>query len=106
MDNILQKTDQAIQIFTIWRESYFTVRTVIEKSSIEARWEFDEKRLFEKTDYMIKICYDIKNFAEIIQEFQNIFGPELKALTGNTKGIDEGLRKVKKLVQPLNEVLN
>lgn len=100
----MKKTNQAIEVFSIWKESYFNIRAAIEESYGEARWEFDRKILFEKTDYMIEICKDLGNFAEITQEFKNIFGPELKALIGNTKGIEEGLKKVQRLVQPLIEV--
>ncbi|CAD5121743.1 DgyrCDS10220 [Dimorphilus gyrociliatus] len=104
VETILNKTSQARDIFTTWKESYFEVRALIEESNRESRWEFDRKKLFEKTDYMSRICQDLFDFAQTIQEFNNIFGPELKALTGNTKGIDNGLNKVKRLIQPLQEL--
>lgn len=39
-----------------------------------------------------------------MEEFYNIFGPELKAVTGDPKRIDEVLRRVDGLVSPM-EVL-
>ena len=49
----------------MWKESYFEVRARIEASGRDARWEFDRKRLFERTDYMAKICEDIYEIAQV-----------------------------------------
>ena len=43
----------------MWKESYIDVRAKIEASGRDARWEFDRKRLFKRTDYMAKIYEDI-----------------------------------------------
>ena len=39
-------------------------------------------------------------------EFYNIFGPELKAVTGDPKRIEDVLKRVVGLVQPLEAVKN
>ena len=62
----------------LWSESYFEVRARIEASGRDSRWEFDRKRLFERTDYMALICQDFYDVAQVLEEFHNIFGPELK----------------------------
>ena len=41
---------------------------------------------------------------KILEEFSNIFGPELKAVTGDPKRIDDVLRRVELLVVPIEEV--
>ena len=41
---------------------------------------------------------------KILDEFSNIFGPELKAVTGDPKRIDDVLRRVELLVVPIEEV--
>ena len=41
---------------------------------------------------------------QVLQEFYNIFGPELKAVTSETKKIEEVLQRVDALVQPLKDV--
>ena len=41
---------------------------------------------------------------QILEEFYNIFGPELKAVTGDPKRIEEVLVRVDALVTPLEEV--
>ncbi|XP_025020180.1 dynein heavy chain 10, axonemal, partial [Python bivittatus] len=95
---------EAKRTLEIWKESYFNVRAKIEASGRDARWEFDRKRLFEKTDYMAYICQDLYNILQVMEEFYNIFGPELKAVTGDPKRIDEVLYRVDGLVSPM-EVL-
>uniref|UniRef100_H9GM01 Dynein axonemal heavy chain 10 n=1 Tax=Anolis carolinensis TaxID=28377 RepID=H9GM01_ANOCA len=98
------KMKEAKQTLEIWKECYFDVRAKIEASGRDARWEFDRKRLFERTDYMATICQDLYNVLQVIEEFYNIFGPELKSVTGDPKRIDEVLQRVDGLVSPM-EVL-
>lgn len=45
-------------------------------------------------------CY----FDQVIEEFKNIFGPELEAVTGDPKRIEEVLVRVGNLVKPLEDV--
>ncbi|XP_066466098.1 dynein axonemal heavy chain 10 [Tiliqua scincoides] len=99
------KMMDAKRTLEIWKSSYFDIRAKIEASGRDARWEFDRKRLFEKTDYMASICQDLYGVLQVIEEFYNIFGPELKAVTGDPKRIDEVLQRVDDLVTPM-EVLN
>lgn len=40
-----------------------------------------------------------------MEEFYNIFGPELKAVTGDPVRIDNVLKRVDALVRPIQEVL-
>ncbi|XP_007489994.2 dynein axonemal heavy chain 10 isoform X1 [Monodelphis domestica] len=98
------KVAEAKSTLLLWKKSYFDVRAKIEASGREARWEFDRKRLFERTDYMATICQDLYDVLQVIEEFYNIFGPELKAVTGDPKRIDDVLCRVDGLVSPM-EVL-
>ena len=84
-----------------WKDTYFKVREKIEQSGRDQRWEFDRKRLFERTDYMVACCNDIQHVAQVLEDFHNILGPELKAVTGDSQGIDEVLERVDSLVVPL-----
>ncbi|MGH0158836.1 UNVERIFIED_CONTAM: hypothetical protein FKN15_061612 [Acipenser sinensis] len=87
-----------------WKASYFEIRAKIETAGRDPRWEFDRKRLFEQTDYMASICQDLYNIIQIVEEFHNIFGPELKAVTGDPKRIDDVLHWVDSLVVPIEEL--
>ena len=88
----------------LWSESYFEVRARIEASGRDSRWEFDRKRLFERTDYMSLICQDFYDVAQVLEEFHNIFGPELKAVTGDTERIEAVLKRVDALVLLIEQV--
>ena len=80
------------------------VRERIENSGTDHRWEFDRKRLFEQTNYMAKICENLHEVAVVLDQFQKFLGPELKAVTGDAKGIDEVVERVQSLVPPLEKV--
>ena len=54
----------------------------------ECRWEFDRKKLFERTSYMSSICNDLAHIVEVVNEFLYFLGPELKTVTGDVQGID------------------
>ncbi|XP_075852592.1 dynein axonemal heavy chain 10 [Microcebus murinus] len=95
------KTLEAKNTLKLWKKAYFDIRAKIEASGREARWEFDRKRLFERTDYMASICRDLYEVLQVMEEFYNIFGPELKAVTGDPKRIDDVLCRVDGLVAPM-----
>ncbi|XP_067862341.1 dynein axonemal heavy chain 10 [Heptranchias perlo] len=99
-----QSAYEAMRTLQVWKESYFDIRSKIEASGRDQRWEFDRKKLFEKTDYMIVICQNIHDILQIREEFYNIFGPELKAVTGDPKRIDDVIQRVNDLVVPIVEL--
>ena len=41
---------------------------------------------------------------QVLEEFYNIFGPELKSVTGDPKRIEDVLKRVDALVKPIEEV--
>lgn len=87
-----------------WSKTYFSVRERIEQSGRDQRWEFDRKRLFEQTNYMAARCADLYEIAEVMEQFYSIFGPELKAITGDPQQIDEVIKRVDALVIPFESV--
>ncbi|KAJ1570092.1 Dynein heavy chain 10, axonemal, partial [Nowakowskiella sp. JEL0078] len=84
-------------------ECWSKVRERIEQSGRDQRWEFDRKKLFEQTNYMASRCGDIYEIAEVMEQFYNIFGPELKAVTGDPQQIDEVIKRVEALVVPFEQ---
>jgi dynein heavy chain, axonemal len=86
------------------RQTYFQVREKIEQSGRDQRWEFDRKRLFEQTNYMAFRCGDLYEIAEVMEQFYSIFGPELKAVTGDPQAIDEVIKRVEALITPLENI--
>ena len=65
------------------------------------RWEFDRNKLFSRTRYMAQRCGDLLYAAEMLRDMRAMLGPELKAVTGDAKGIDEVMARVEALVVPL-----
>ncbi|XP_072163343.1 dynein axonemal heavy chain 10-like [Diadema setosum] len=98
------KTAEAKKTLELWKDCYFEVRAKIEASGRDARWEFDRKKLFERTEYMATICQNIYDVAQVLEEFYNIFGPELKSVTGDPQRIEDVLKRVDGLVEPIQEV--
>ncbi|KAI5616269.1 dynein heavy chain 10, axonemal [Silurus asotus] len=89
------------QVLEQWKSCYFAVREVIEKSARESRWEFDRKKLFEKTDYMVSVCQDLHDILQTLEDFSKIFGSEMKEVTGEAKLIDDVMWRVDSLVVPI-----
>ncbi|XP_009299843.1 dynein axonemal heavy chain 10 [Danio rerio] len=98
------KVQDGKRVLDIWKACYFEVRARIENSERDPRWEFNRRKLFEKTDYMASICQDLYSVLQTLDEFYIIFGPELKAVTGDPKRIDDVLHCVNSLVKPIEEV--
>ncbi|KAL5017096.1 hypothetical protein ScPMuIL_006685 [Solemya velum] len=103
-EEVKRKTSEAKKMLHVWKESYLEVRHKIEASGRDQRWEFDKRKLFDRTDYMADICENLHYVAQVLEEFYNIFGPELKSVTGDPKRIEEVLVRVDALVTPLQEV--
>ena len=70
---VKEMTIEAKNALELWRSSYFEVRAQIEASNRDPRWEFDKKKLFEKTDYIAKICGDLYNIAQVSQSKKYMF---------------------------------
>jgi dynein heavy chain len=86
-----------------WFSNYMDVREKIEKSGTDHRWEFDKRRLFDKTRYMAKICDNLFSIATALDEFFKFLGPELKEVTGEGVRVDELIERVKGLILPLEQ---
>ncbi len=48
-----------------WKSAYLDVRAKIEQSGRDARWEFDRRRLFERSDFISQVCSDIRGIAQV-----------------------------------------
>ena len=87
-----------------WKDSYFKVRAKIEASGRDSRWEFYRRKLFDKTDLQALICNELIKISVVLEEFYNIFGPELKAVTGEPKRIEEVLTRVRNLIVRIKNI--
>ncbi|KAJ3091388.1 Dynein heavy chain 10, axonemal [Quaeritorhiza haematococci] len=98
-----KKIMESRELLKSWSETYFKVRERIEQSGRDQRWEFDRRKLFETTNYMAQRCEDLYEIAEVMEQFYNIFGAQLKAVTGDPQRIDEVIKRVDALVVPFEQ---
>ena len=63
---IKEKSSEAYCMLDSWKECYLEVRKKIEQSGRDARWEFDRKRLFERSDHIAQVCRDIYKIAQVM----------------------------------------
>eukprot|EP00947_MAST-08B_sp_MAST-8B-sp1_P000067 g67.t1 len=103
-DVAIRTINEAQSVLQSWENQYRDVRDRIEKSGNDHRWEFDKKRLFEKTNHMANICGDLSTIAQVLDEFHRFLGPELKTIIVDSVGIDDVLKKVRDLVEPLENM--
>ncbi|KAL8020331.1 putative AAA+ ATPase domain, dynein heavy chain region D6 P-loop domain-containing protein [Plasmopara halstedii] len=104
-EKALRVIEEAKIVLESWHRTYQNVRERIEASGTDHRWEFDRKRLFEQTDYMAKICENLQEVATVLHQFHQFLGPELKAVTGDSQGIDDVMIRVENLILPFENVL-
>lgn len=103
LDVILRKTSEASAMLRQWKQSYLNTRQDIELSGKGVRWEFDQKRLFQGTEYIADVCSDLRKITGVLQDFYNIFGPDLKSIINDPAQIDTVVKRVGALVIPIEE---
>lgn len=53
------------------------------------RWEFDRRKLFRQTEYMVSVCQKLEVVVEVIDQFKRFLGPRLRAVTRSHRALDE-----------------
>ena len=86
-----------------WKTAYLDTRRSIEDSGKGMRWEFDQRRLFKETEYISNVCKDLNMIASVLQDFYNIFGADLKSIINDPAQIDAIVKRVGKLIVPIQE---
>ncbi|EZA57210.1 Dynein heavy chain 10, axonemal [Ooceraea biroi] len=100
---VLKKTSAASAMLRKWKQSYLKTRLDIELSGKGSRWEVDQKRLFRNTEYLAEVCGDLHKIADVLQDFYNIFGADLKSIINDPAQIDAVIKRVDALVVPIQE---
>ena len=91
---------QAKQLLVQWKDEYQKVRMKLENDKRGfLTWNFDHHLLFDQTDYMSQICDDLLQMLSDLTDFYEMFGSELKAVTGDEAMIDRILEHVSQLKQ-------
>ena len=95
---------EAIQVLQAWPDTYNHVRKVIEDSDSPNRWEFSRAKLFERTNHMKNVCENLLEVVTTLADFQQFLGPELRAVTGESQGIDDIIAMVEALQARVEDV--
>lgn len=101
LEEVDKDTTEAREMMKVWKDTYMEIREKIELSGKAARWEFDKKKLFGECDYLASVCKDLNAVVNVIFDFTNIFGDELKSILNDPQKIDAVIRRVEKLVVPI-----
>ncbi|CAE8670802.1 unnamed protein product [Polarella glacialis] len=80
-----------------WSDVYHQTRDKMEESTTNHRWDFERRLLFNKTSYMSRICTNLYDITQVLDQFYKFLGPELKEVTGDSQGIDDLLKEVEAL---------
>lgn len=89
---------QAKYLLLQWKIEYQNIRSKLENDQRAfLTWNFDYRILFDRTDYMSQICDDLIRMSLNLQEFYEIFGSEMKAVTGDEPMVDRILQHVSEL---------
>lgn len=98
LENSQNLINDAKTILETWIYWFTHIRANLEQEGGE-RWDFDQKPIKARAEYMIVILSNFKNIADLLKKFLVLLGPKLKAVTGNTENIDELVMNVKSLVE-------
>ncbi|CAF4189294.1 unnamed protein product, partial [Rotaria sp. Silwood2] len=86
---------QAKQLLLQWKIEYQNTRSKLENDKRNfSTWNFEHRILFDKTDYMSQICDDLIQMLSNLNEFYDIFGLEMKIVTGEEQMVDRVLEHV------------
>lgn len=88
-----------LNILKNWHHLWKTTRQKIEEEGLE-RWDFAVPAISSRIDHMVTVLKDLEKNTEILKKFLVFLGPDLKAVTGNSEGIDILIQEVKDLVKP------
>lgn len=89
---------QGKQLLLQWKIEYQNIRVKLENDERNfLTWNFEYRILFDKTDYMSQICDDLIKMISNLSEFYDIFGTEMKIVTGEEQMIDRVLEHVSNL---------
>ena len=100
LENSKNLIAQGQRILSTWRNLYKQTKTQIEDDGLE-RWDFQVRPITDRIDNMIGILDGLLQVSEILKKFLVFLGPNLKAVTGNSEGIDNLVQEVKQLVVPI-----
>ena len=98
LDQNLQDIGQATNILTSWKTKFEKTKQKLEEEGGD-RWDFDQKPIKERTEYMMKVFENIQTIMNELKKFNFLLGPQLQAVTGNSEQIGLLIQNLKKINQ-------
>ena len=65
------------------------MRRTIESDGVVKRWEFDRRRLFDRTSYMVKVCADLRSCIVGLQQFEVFLRADIRAVTQSVGSVEQ-----------------
>ncbi|CBH10362.1 dynein heavy chain, putative [Trypanosoma brucei gambiense DAL972] len=87
-----------------WKAAYLGTQEEINSSEREQPWNFNQKRLFETTDYMSDRCTDLLEVIETVEYYTMVLGAQLKTVLTDTSGIERILKDVERVKRPFESL--
>lgn len=95
-----EKVTEGQQCLLKWKATYVNVQEEINSTEREQHWNFDQRRLFETTDYMSDRCTDLLEVIDTVEYYTSVLSAQLKTVLMDTSGIDRILKDVERLKRP------
>ena len=96
--------EQVKQMLLSWSKNYNKTQEKIDKSSSEHRWQFDKKRLFDRSKYIVRVIEDLNDLVSVLNHYKMFLGARLKSVTGDPESIDALVAILNDIVAPLRTV--
>jgi dynein heavy chain len=94
LEEAKKKIDQGKRVLTNWRDLFRQTKQQIEDDGVD-RWDFPCRAINERIPHMIDILRDLLDVADTLMKFLVFLGPNFKAVTENSAGIDSLVDEVK-----------
>jgi len=111
-DVINLPSDEAVALLTTaqaalykWRDTYEDIRTKIEETGREKRWDMHYSfQLFQNSNYMAERCGDLLDVVTKKAYFEKAVGSDLRSISGEGQGMQDILKRVETLAQPIEDI--
>ena len=90
--------------FKAFKTEYLVNREEIERNGKIIRWEFDQTKLFDDTNYISDILADLKHILTMLTKIENSLDDDLKECTNEAISIDELLKKAFKVANGFEQI--
>ncbi|CDI85908.1 hypothetical protein EPH_0064790 [Eimeria praecox] len=95
---------QSRTLLETWKAQYFKMRSRLEESECNRRWEFDRRKLFRTTDYMASMCSKFEEIVKTIGQFKRFIGPKLHSVTRSRRAVNRLTEKMQVLIGSFDSV--